>query len=52
METGLPAHVASAHTWSAMLTWWRDRPEPAVVADGTIGLAPSCSSGRPVPAST
>ena len=32
METGLPDHVASARTWSAMLTWWRDRPEPAVVA--------------------
>ena len=34
METGLPEHVASARTWSAMLTWWQDRPEPAVVADG------------------
>ena len=31
----VPAHVASAPTWSAMLTWWRDRADAAVVADGT-----------------
>ncbi len=30
----VPDHVATASTWSAMVAWWRDRDDPAVVADG------------------
>jgi acyl-CoA synthetase (AMP-forming)/AMP-acid ligase II len=29
-----PDHVSTAPTWSAMLAWWRERAEPAVLADG------------------
>jgi acyl-CoA synthetase (AMP-forming)/AMP-acid ligase II len=29
--TAGPQHVAMSATWSAMLAWWRDRTEPAVV---------------------
>jgi acyl-CoA synthetase (AMP-forming)/AMP-acid ligase II len=31
---GVPDHVATAPTWSAMLAWWRERDDPAVVTDG------------------
>jgi acyl-CoA synthetase (AMP-forming)/AMP-acid ligase II len=34
LAAGVPDHVATAPTWSAMLAWWRGRDDPAVVADG------------------
>src|SRR4051794_6115971 len=36
LMSGIPAHVASARTWSDMLAWWRGRTDPAVITrDGS-----------------
>ena len=39
-DAALPEHLAAATTWSAMLAWWRDRDQPAVIAGTTSWSGP------------